>query len=194
MAPITGILLAAGNSTRFGGDKLARALDDGDTLAERACRQLLAGTGDVVAVVRPGADGLAARLRRIGARVETCADAERGMGTSLACGVRACPDADGWLIALADMPWVRPDTIRAVADALRSGALLAAPTWLDRRGHPVGFSAALGGELAALDGDQGAKVVLQAHEDRLHLLDCQDPGVLLDIDTPADLAHRKHNR
>jgi molybdenum cofactor cytidylyltransferase len=187
MKPIVGILLAAGASRRFGSDKLTRSLLDGDLVAVRACRNLLAGTDKVLAVVRPGSEELASLLQAEGAEVRVCADAEQGMGASLGFGIRSCPEAAGWLIALADMPWIESATIRNVADALRSGAAIAAPCWQGKRGHPVGFSHVLGPELAALSGDAGAKAVIQAHLDRLLLIDCVDAGVLRDIDKPEDL-------
>jgi len=188
MGPIVGILLAAGASRRFGADKLTQRLPDGDRVAVRACRNLLAGTDRVLAVVREGSEELAALLQAEGAEVGVCADAGQGMGASLVFGVHACPDAAGWLIALADMPWIEPATIRKVADALRSGAAIASPCWQGRRGHPVGFSQFLGPELAALNGDEGAKAVIQAHLDQLRLIDCADAGVLRDIDKPEDLS------
>lgn len=187
MARITGILLAAGASERFGADKLTQMLPDGVAVAARACRNLLAGCDDVLAVVRPGREALAALLQAEGARVKYCPDAGLGMGASLAFGVQAAADAEGWLIALADMPWIRPATLAAVAAALRSGAPIAAPCWQGRRGHPVGFARQLGRELTALTGDAGAKAVIQAHLGRLHVIDCDDPGILRDIDKPDDL-------
>jgi molybdenum cofactor cytidylyltransferase len=187
MSPIAGILLAAGASQRFSGDKLTHSLPNGDLVAVRACRNLLSGTDCVLAVVRPGSERIAALLQAEGAEVQVCADAEQGMSASLVFGVRACPEASGWLIALADMPWIEPTTIIKVADALRMGAAIAAPRWQGRRGHPVGFSHVLGPELAALSGDEGAKSVIQCHLEQLHLIDCDDSGVLRDIDRTEDL-------
>ncbi|WP_432744664.1 nucleotidyltransferase family protein [Methylobacter sp. G7] len=184
---IIGILLAAGTSRRFGADKLTHLLPDGDRVAVRACRNLLASTDGVLAVVRPGSEELTALLQAEGAEVQICADAKQGMGASLVFGVRARPEAAGWLIALADMPWIAPTTIRKVADALRSGATIAAPCWQGRRGHPVGFSRVLGPDLAALSGDVGAKAVIQAYLELIHIVDCDDPGILQDIDKQEDL-------
>jgi molybdenum cofactor cytidylyltransferase len=187
MGPIVGILLAAGASRRFGADKLTQSLPDGDVVAMRACRNLLAATDSVLAVVRPGSERLAALLQAEGANVLICADADQGMSASLVFGIRARPEAVGWLIALADMPWIEPTTIVKVANALRMGAIIAAPRWQGRRGHPVGFAHVLGQELAALSGDEGAKAVINAYVDHLQLIDCDDPGVLRDIDKPEDL-------
>ncbi len=187
MGSIVGILLAAGASRRFGADKLTHILPNGDMVAVCACRNLLAGTDSVLAVVRPGSEELTSLLQAEGAEVRICTDAEKGMGASLVFGVRTRSEAAAWLIALADMPWIEPATIRKVADALRSGAAIAAPCWQGRRGHPVGFSQILGPELAALSGDEGAKTVIQTHLDQLQLVDCADAGVLRDIDKPEDL-------
>ncbi|QPK63351.1 nucleotidyltransferase family protein [Methylomonas sp. LL1] len=187
MGGIIGILLAAGASRRFGADKLMHVLPDGDPVAVRACRNLLAGCDGVLAVVRPGSDELAARLRAEGAKVLICDDADQGMAASLSFGISACPSAAGWLVALADMPWIAPVTISKLADALRSGAEIVAPGWQGRRGHPVGFTQVLRPELMALTGDSGAKAVIQAHADWLRIVDCDDPGVIRDIDRPEDL-------
>jgi molybdenum cofactor cytidylyltransferase len=152
-----------------------------------ACRNLIAAVPTVVAVVRPGDAALAAALSAAGARVIECPRADEGMGASLACGVQAAADADGWIVALADMPWIRPDTIARVATALTEGAIVAAPFHEGVRGHPVGFARACGLELAALAGDEGAKSVLAAHRQQLVRIDVDDPGALRDVDTPQDL-------
>jgi molybdenum cofactor cytidylyltransferase len=110
------------------------------------------------------------------------------MGASLAHAVGSCAQADGWVVALGDMPNIDPRTIALIADKLRDGALIAAPCYRGARGHPVGFSALLRDELSALSGDAGARDVLRAHKDQVVLIECDDPGVLADIDTPADLA------
>ncbi|HVL37716.1 MAG TPA: NTP transferase domain-containing protein, partial [Burkholderiales bacterium] len=89
-------------------------------------------------------------------------------------------------VALADMPFVRPSTIAAVREALAAGAPLAAPYFRSRRGHPVGIAGGFHRELVALRGDEGARRLLAAH--RVRKIPVGDPGVLRDIDTPADLA------
>lgn len=188
---IIGILLAAGSSQRFGADKLTQILPDGDMVAVQACRHLLAGTDGVIAVVRPGNPTLVAQLREVGAEVLVCENASQGMGVSLACGIQASVNAAGWLVALADMPWIKPATIQTIANLVRQGAIIAAPSWQGKRGHPVGFAHVLGLELSALQGDSGAKSVIQAHREHLSVFDCDDPGVLWDIDKPEDLFNLK---
>jgi molybdenum cofactor cytidylyltransferase len=187
MRKIIGILLAAGSSRRFGSNKLSQILPNGEIVAVQACLNLLAGTDQVLAVVRPGSAALTAQLQASGAKTVICEQADLGMATSLICGVSAGPEAAGWLIALADMPWVAPATIRQVAEQLRQGAILAAPFYQGRRGHPVGFSRVLGPELLTLSGDAGAQAIIKAHLLQLRSVACDDPGILQDIDLPEDL-------
>jgi molybdenum cofactor cytidylyltransferase len=183
---IVGLLLAAGAATRFGGGKLLAKLADGTTVGRRACATLVAAVPEVIAVVRPGDDELAQELAAAGARVTVCPDAEVGMGASLAHGVRAAGDADAVMIALADMPWIRPDTFEAVAAELRRGEQLVVPRHQGKRGHPVGFGRVHRPALTVLGNDEGAREVI-AHATAIRWIDVDDPGVLRDVDTPADL-------
>lgn len=185
---ITGILLAAGAGTRFGGDKLLFPLADGTPIGLQAARNLLDGVDHGIAVVRPSDRRLADLLEEEGLRVVFCPDAQVGMGTSLAFGVAAAQYANGWLIALADMPFIRNDTISGIAGLLRAGAPIAAPQYQGRRGHPVGFSRTFFHELSRLNGDQGARALLAAHAGQIQVLDCEDPGIFADIDMPTDLS------
>ena len=185
---IVGLLLAAGSATRFGSDKLRHALPHGVAIAVQAARHLLAEVKPVVAVVRPGSEEFAAALKAEGCAVTVCDDAAEGMGASLACAARAAGEADGYLIALGDMPFVRPSSIAAVRDALAGGARLAAPYFRARRGHPVGVSGRFRRELLALRGDAGAKQLLADNAPQLVKIPVGDPGVIRDIDTPGDLA------
>jgi molybdenum cofactor cytidylyltransferase len=208
---VVGILLAAGRGVRFGGDKLlarlgaepgnasagpsgspgpcsnARADLDGECIGAAACRNLLAALPRVIAVVRPDDAALAAALGASGARIVRCARADEGMGASIACGVASAPEAAGWIIALADMPWVSPATNVRVAAAIAEGAPVATPFHRGERGHPVGFGRACYDALVVLSGDEGARSIIAAHRDSVARIDVDDPGILRDVDTPADL-------
>lgn len=183
------ILLAAGASRRFGPDnKLLARLPDGQLLAQAAALPLVQTLEHAIAVVRPGEQQLADLLQQSGCQILWHDRADAGMGSSLAKGVSAAADFDGWLVALADMPYIRPGSVQQVADALRGGAAMARPMYLGKAGHPVGFSARFGPQLQALDDDHGARSVIGTAPQLLQKLDCDDPAVLHDIDTLDDLA------
>ncbi|MHB1531490.1 nucleotidyltransferase family protein [Acidithiobacillus sp.] len=122
-----------------------------------------------------------------GVPILPCPEASQGMGRSIACGIKASPDADGWVVALADMPFIRKNTIQGVVQLLRDGALLAAPFCEGRRGHPVGFSKPLGPALAILDGDGGARTIIAQNRNHLRYYPCSDAAIHCDIDIPIDL-------
>jgi len=185
---IQALLLAAGAARRFGSDKLTAELG-GEPLVVRAVRNLLAAGLPVLCVVRDAAGPVAGLVRALpGAEVSHCPYAHLGMGLSLAWGVRVTRSADGWLVALGDMPGVTPGTIRTLAQELDSGASIVAPQYRGRRGHPVGFSRGWLPELLTLAGDRGGRDLIHAHHDRLRLIATDDAGILLDVDEPGDLA------
>jgi molybdenum cofactor cytidylyltransferase len=189
---VVAILLAAGSARRFGSDKLRHALPHDVPIAIQAARNLRAVFGDgVLAVIRPDARELAGLFGKENCKVTVCERAAEGMGASLACGVRAANaagPADGYVVALGDMPFIRASTIEAVRDALAGGAALAAPYFRARRGHPVGISGRFRAELESLQGDEGAKQLLAAHAGELVKIPVGDPGAIRDIDSPGDLA------
>jgi len=186
-ANICGILLAAGASKRFGSDKLMHPLAGQTPVALAALANLRAAIPHVLAVVRPGASMLENRLSEAGATVILCARADEGMGASLATAVAASGDVAGWVIALADMPYIRPETIRNIAASLAAGAAIVAPAYHGERGHPVGLSSQFRRQLEALRGDEGARSILRLNAGSVTLIDVDDPGICRDIDTPDDL-------
>lgn len=184
-----GILLAAGYGRRFDpsgrSSKLLAALSDGRSVAWHAAHALCTALPGSIAVIRPGHAALAAVLRDAGCRVLESPDAEAGMGSALAHAVRDSAGADGWLVALADMPWLPIDAIHAVAAAIDRPERIAAAACDGQRGHPVGFGAAHGPALAALRGDSGARELLHTHP--VQLIEAGDDGVLRDVDLPEHL-------
>lgn len=186
---VTGLLLAGGSARRFGANKLCARLPDGSGVGVRAAGALAAaGLARVVVVVRTG-DALTREAFR-GAGYETveCDAATRGMAHTLGCGLAAAPDAAAWLVALADMPFVDPATVRSIVAAYGRTNAIVVPCFDEREGHPVLFPRRYGPELAALTGDVGARAVLDAHADETEWVTVSDPGVLQDIDAPQDLA------
>ena len=191
---VAGILLAAGRGSRFDPTgaryKLLQSLPNGEVVVVASARALLAAVPRVVAVVRPDDAVTASLLRGLGCDVVACANADTGMAASLACGVQYAQDADGWLIALADMPYVQPATMAALANAVGQGgganaAAIAAPVYQGQRGNPVAFGRAHLQALLALAGDHGARRILKNNP--VNELTVNDPGILQDIDTPSDI-------
>lgn len=187
MTGIVGLLLASGFSRRFGSNKLLKPLMLDELVGGKACRTLRDGTDHVIAVVRPEQNELAELFLALGAEVVLFEEAHLGMGATIAKGVLSSQTAHAWLIALADMPWVEVGSIKKLAASLKQGHDLVAPVFNGRRGHPVGFGSSYRQELSQLSGDIGAKSIVERDSDSLILIPCGDPGVLLDIDTPADL-------
>lgn len=182
------LFLAAGCSSRFGANKLLHRLADGTPVALAAARNLAAALPGALAVVNGGDIELVNLLQGAGLKVSVCPRSWEGIGASLAWGVYQTPEADGWLIALADMPFIAPQTLRAVAEGVREPLDIVAPVHGGRRGHPVAFGRGHRPALSELSGDTGARSLLQAHQRSLVLLSCNDPGVLQDIDLPEHLS------
>lgn len=111
--------------------------------------------------------------------------AHAGMGDSIAAAVRATQDAAGWLILPADLPLVRPDTLRQVAEASAQHAVVR-PVYQGRHGHPVRFARSCLPALLDLKGNQGAAPIVRAHG-AMELI-VEDAGCVTDIDTVQDLA------
>jgi len=184
------IVLAAGRGSRFLGTehKLAQSLE-GLTVLGSTLRHAIASHLQVVVVTTQGLAEVASRS--IAARdviVIPEADAPGqsglGMGYSISVGVGARPDASGWLILPGDMPRVQPSTLQEVARQLDQHPVVYAQ-YKGRRGHPVAFSAELYSELVTLKGDEGARRLVARYP--ALGLDVDDPGVLVDVDTVADL-------
>lgn len=189
-----GILLAAGRGRRYAGaaagqDKLLAPLPDGTPVVVAAVASLRAAVSRIVAVTRPGNERVAALLAQAGCDVVVADPDADGMGDSLAAAMRhvmqtADHGIEACLVALGDMPWIRPDTCLRVAAASRQHAIVA-PLWNGQRGHPVAFQRRIWPALAVLAGDVGARAVVARYGATELAVD--DAGVCADVDTPEDL-------
>jgi molybdenum cofactor cytidylyltransferase len=189
-APVV-VVLAAGRGTRFEGQghKLAQALGRSSVLATTLERVVASGMNCIVVttagLVPVAQQVVAARDIVLLPPVGTHTHEPLGMGYSIATGVSARAQASGWLVLPGDMPLVRPDSLHRVAQALHHHPIAYAQH-RGRRGHPVGFAAELYSELATLSGDEGARRLIARYP--AHGVELDDPGVLLDVDTEADLS------
>lgn len=107
-----------------------------------------------------------------------------GLGDSIAAGVQACPDLDGWLIVLGDMPFILPSSIEQVVAQISEEGI-SVPVLAGEYGHPVGFGRAFGPQLMALTADRGAKGLFTGA--RVVEVAVDDPGVVWDVDVPEAL-------
>ena len=190
MVDIEGILLAAGESRRMGYPKPLLEIGD-ETFVAHLAATMLRVVGHLTVVVGAHAD----RVRpAIPADPRTSIienpDWAQGQLSSIKAGLRALPpDTSASLIHLTDHPTVKAETFAAVVDAYRqSKKPIVIARYGGRRGHPVLFDRAMFAELLAAPEDQGARVVVNADASRIVYIDVDDPGILLDLDTPEDLA------
>lgn len=183
----TVMVLAAGRGTRFHGaeHKLKQWLGASSVLATTLHNALACGLPMLVVTTPALADLVSDQIATRDIVVLPVSGSPMGMGHSIAAGVAARSNASGWLVLPGDMPMVQPKTLSAVAQALDHHPVAYAQH-RGLRGHPVGFSAELYSELVRLTGDQGARRLLARYP--AHEVEVDDPGVLLDIDTPEDLA------
>jgi molybdenum cofactor cytidylyltransferase len=185
-----GILLAAGKSTRFGCMKQLATLPSGQTLLAASSQHLRESIQRVLIVISDDA-ALMAHAAHVGhthdCEVIINPRASEGMASSIQCAVRTTNNATGWLIALADMPFIKPPSIATIAAALTNATKIIVPTYQGQRGHPVAFGASYADELCQLTGDTGARDIINRHPLNVVLRPLDDAGILRDVDTPAML-------
>jgi molybdenum cofactor cytidylyltransferase len=193
--PFQALVLAAGSGARFGGGKLTAPFR-GELLIDGALAAAFAAPAERIFLVW-GADpevpkaaerfagrrGDAERLVLVEAR-----DHASGLSASLGAGIQRLPARTAAaFVFLGDMPRVPLDLPRRLADQFSDAVLASAPVCKGVRGHPALLSRALFPELLKLEGDHGAKRLLDRLGTRLALLDVEDDGVLFDIDLREDL-------
>lgn len=188
MSPdIVGLVLAAGQGTRFGSNKLLCKLGDGMPMVLAPVRTLQKALEHVVVVIDGTDTGVAALLNREQVDWIPNPRARQGMGTSIACGVTNRPATTGWVIALGDMPYVPAGIVEKIATRLGTGSSIVAPAYHGVRGHPVGFASRHRTALSALDTDEGARRIIEHNADALDLVETLDDGVVTDIDHPESI-------
>lgn len=181
---VAGVLLAAGEGSRFGQPKALVTLD-GQTLAERGARLLRAGGADPVLIVAGAAPVAVGDVRTV-----YNPDWRTGMGSSLRAALRALASAGAGaaVIALADQPLVGQEAVARLIAAYEAGATVAVAAYEGKPRNPVLLAREHWPEvIETATGDQGARAFLRAHPDLVTLVECGDTGRPDDIDTRADL-------
>jgi molybdenum cofactor cytidylyltransferase len=184
------VVTAAGSAERFGGKKLLTPID-GEPLLDHTIDALLdGGVAEVIVVV--GKDGRAELERDVNAMLDPRVravenpDPSRGMFSSIQEGV-AQAQGDTIVVMPGDMPFVSPETVRAVIAAYERKPAIVSPRYRGKRGHPIALPASLRDEIRAADPRTTLHDIIHAHTDMRLDIDVDDPGVVRDVDRPDDL-------
>lgn len=151
-----------------------------------------AGVPDVVVVTGKHHDAIAEVLARSpmhgSVRIVRNPDPARGQLSSLWTAMDACAtESEGLAMTLVDIPMVASATIARVIEVWRrTRAPIVRPAYGRRRGHPVIFDRAVFDELRRAPVESGARVVVSAHYDQVVNVEVDDPGCVVDIDTPEE--------
>lgn len=184
------VVLAAGSAVRFGGGKLTAPWRGAPLLHGALAAAHAAPVRSVILVTGADAEAVteAARAFRRDIRIVHAAGYAEGMAASLRTGVAALPqDTAAAFVFLGDMPRVPHAVLAPLGQAVAAGAPAAAPVFRGRRGNPVVLARALFGQVLALEGDAGARAILQSLGPDLAVVEAPDDGVLFDVDRPSDL-------
>lgn len=184
------VVLAAGKSSRFGSPKMHFCLDGKQAMLSQTL-SLYLDFFDMISVVVSADDSvsekiLAPYVAQYNIKVMRVNDNDLGLSHSLRCGIESQKDADGWLVVLGDMPLVRKDTISELFSHFDKSKIVAPYLKADqpplRQGNPVFIGADFRIKLTDIDGDVGAKTVLQNNPSAVVKLITDDIGVVTDFD------------
>lgn len=183
------IMLAAGNSRRFGSNKLMYEVE-GKTMYLRTLRQLQkAGAkmqnSRIVVVTQEKYAEIIDAAKEIGAEVLINPQPERGISSSMQIGLEIAKDAYACLFTVSDQPWLTAETIIALYDAFQSeNKGMACTVWGEKTGNPCIFSKKYYKELMAISGDKGGKQIIKKHPEDVAYLKISDERELQDVDVP----------
>ena len=192
VAPVAGVVLAAGRSTRMGeANKLLQNVRGKPMLRHAVEAQLASCARPVIVVTGHQPEAVAALLARLDVSLVHNPDFASGLASSVKAGLAALPEtAPGVVVSLGDMPNVTAGVIDRLAQVFADSgeALAVVPTLLGQRGNPVLLARGLFAEVAKLHGDQGARGLLDAAGEAIVEVPLDDPAIALDVDTPEALA------
>jgi len=192
---VIGILLAAGQGSRFGGHKLRYVLDNGIAMGLQSALNLKQVVDEVICIVRPDDKVLISEFEKNGLTVVENPNHNHGLSSSIYSGIQARPDADYWIIGLGDMPFIKASTYSSMqskianeGDKDKSAKQIIRPAMLQglklKSGHPVAFPNRYREALLTLTGDTGAASILKTEKKHVQSLMVEDSGIFLDIDEP----------
>ena len=187
---ITAIVLAAGKSLRMGSNKLLVELN-GRPLLRHSVEALKASSvNDVIVVTGNEPERVQTALERLDVKFVHNANFVEGLSTSLKRGLAAAPaEADAALVCLGDMPLVDAQTINRLVAAFNVAEhrTICVPTFEGKRGNPVLWGRQHFIAINEIEGDQGARLLLDALSDEVVEIAVKTQAVLIDVDTPQGL-------
>ena len=185
---ITGILLAAGDSKRFGSDKLLYRLKNGEQIGVKAAEKLGQFVDDTKIVLPKENESREKQFRSLKFEILKNTDEQSELSVSLKTGLSAIQDVDYCIIALADMPFISRETYSDMVKILLSKRYdLVAPSFKNKRGHPVGISYTVIRHFLEVKQNILIKEYFKKSQFRKYIFSTDDPGVICDIDYPRDL-------
>ncbi|HUI23592.1 MAG TPA: nucleotidyltransferase family protein [Nitrososphaerales archaeon] len=188
---IAAVVLAAGASSRMGVAKQTLDLEGVPMLERVLATFRRSKVGRVVVVIGAHADDV---RRCVGFADEVIVENKKyakGMSGSLRIGLKKVGEAEAAFIALGDQPYVRPETVdRMMAAYERTRARIVIPTYRGTRGNPVLFDRSVFPQIERVRGDVGARSVVHRNAAQVLEVEVSDLGVLVDLDTPSDMARR----
>ncbi|MGK0273049.1 MAG: molybdenum cofactor cytidylyltransferase [Cocleimonas sp.] len=184
---IVGVLLAAGQSTRFGSNKCLQKLSNGNEIALQSALNLSKQLDQVICIIPPNSQELKSLFERNGFQIlENELSKKEGMSSSIKLAVEETKEAQAWLFCLADMPNIKSTSYQSLISKLDQKQTIVIPKFNQKRGNPVGLSNHYYQQIMLLEGDVGAKQIFKKNSSNIIFVEVDDEGVLQDIDTVAD--------
>ncbi|HTQ34124.1 MAG TPA: molybdopterin-binding/glycosyltransferase family 2 protein [Stellaceae bacterium] len=188
---IAALLLAAGKSSRMGSNKMLEEIDGRPMVARTAQRLLASRARPIIAVLGNMADVIDEALGKLPVERVRNPDFAAGLSTSLKRGLVALPDdIDGVIVCLGDMPLIAGRDLDRLIGAFNplEGRAIVVPTHNGKRGNPILWARQFFAEMMALQGDQGARKLIDEHADLVAEVEMTNDAIFIDIDTPEALA------
>lgn len=193
MTRIAAVILAAGHSSRFPGNKLLQLLEGKPVVRHVAEAAISSMASPVIVVTGNDAPAVAAALAGLPIQFVDNAAYSDGLSSSLRCGISPIPaDCEGALVILGDMPFITAPLLDSLIKCFQpdSGREICVPVYRGERGNPVLWGKRFFPQILGLTGDKGAKSLIGLHSDFLFQLEVSDDSILIDIDTADDLGRR----
>ena len=184
---MVGILLAAGSSKRFGGNKITAKLPNSKPVGIQSAERLKTCVDEMIVVVNSKNTDTKQLFTDHHFNVKVSEKSEGGMGYSLSDGISSTLEATHWIIALADMPYLAVSTMSKLRELLVVKNQITVPIFDGQLGHPVGFPRTYRKQLLKLEGDRGAKSIIDGSAPDTFFFMSSDFGVVRDIDVRSEL-------